>query len=155
LEDIMSVILFKRGTGSPVKVNEHGFEHSVASGEYFLTKDAAISADKVAAEAVELPKVEEETPLEAEKAEVEEVALEQTELLEEEVEIIDADDLEEVLEAGGSPGEGLGAEEGGLAEEGLTEEVEVLDETATEERHEKTEEAKAPRKTRRKKGDLK
>jgi hypothetical protein len=49
----------------------------------------------------------------------------------------------------------LGAEEGGLAEEGLTEEVEVLDETATEERHEKTEEAKVPRKTRRKKGDLK
>jgi hypothetical protein len=121
LEDIMSVILFKRGTGSPVKVNEHGFEHSVASGEYFLTKDAAISADKVAAEAVELPKVEEETP----------------------------------LEAGGSPGEGLGAEEGGLAEEELTEEVEVLDETATEERHEKPEEAKVPRKTRRKKGDLK
>jgi hypothetical protein len=91
----MSIILFKRGTGSPVKVNEHGFEHSVASGEYFLTKDAAISADKVVA--VELPK--EEAPPEAK------------------------------------------------IEETATEEA--------EERHEKTEEAKAPRKTRRKKGDLK
>jgi hypothetical protein len=93
----MSVILFKRGTGSPVKVNEHGFEHSVASGEYFLTKDAAISADKVVA--VELPK--EEAPPEAK------------------------------------------------IEETATEEAEA------EERHEKTEEAKAPRKTRRKKGGLK
>jgi hypothetical protein len=95
----MSIILFKRGTGSPVKVNEHGFEHSVASGEYFLTKDAAISADKVAA--VELPRVEEGTPPEEK------------------------------------------------TEETATEEAEA------EERHEKTEGAKAPRKTRRKKGDLK
>lgn len=63
----MSVILFTRGTGSPVKVNEYGFEHSVESGRYFLTKDAAISADKVVAEAVELPVVEEALP-EAEKS---------------------------------------------------------------------------------------
>ena len=42
----MSIILFRKGTGDPVKVSEYGFEHSVASGNYFLTKDEALGVVK-------------------------------------------------------------------------------------------------------------
>ena len=52
----MAIILFKKGTGAPVKMNEFGFEHSVASGNYFLTKDEAINAGRIpAAPPVEFP----------------------------------------------------------------------------------------------------
>jgi len=42
----MAIVLFKKGTGQPVKVSEYGFEHSVESGNYFLTKDAAVNYGK-------------------------------------------------------------------------------------------------------------
>ena len=52
----MAIILFKKGTGQPVKMNEFGFEHSIASGNYFLTKDEAINAGRIpAAPPVEFP----------------------------------------------------------------------------------------------------
>ena len=52
----MAIILFKKGTGAPVKMNEFGFEHSVASGNYFLTKDEAINAGRIpAAPPVDFP----------------------------------------------------------------------------------------------------
>ena len=52
----MAIILFKKGTGAPVKMNEFGFEHSVASGNYFLTKDEAINAGRIPAPSpVEFP----------------------------------------------------------------------------------------------------
>ena len=52
----MAIILFKKGTGQPVKMNEFGFEHSIASGNYFLTKDEAINAGRIPAPSpVEFP----------------------------------------------------------------------------------------------------
>jgi hypothetical protein len=42
-EGKMAIILFRKGTGAPVKVSPFGFEHSLAIGEYFLTQAEAIA----------------------------------------------------------------------------------------------------------------
>lgn len=40
----MAIVLFKKGTGQQVKMNEFGFEGLIQAGEYFFTKEEALKA---------------------------------------------------------------------------------------------------------------
>jgi hypothetical protein len=40
----MSIIIYRKGSGDPVKVGPFGFEHSIATGNFFLSKEEAVLA---------------------------------------------------------------------------------------------------------------
>ena len=43
----MAIIIYRKGSGDPVKVGPFGFEHSIATGSFFLSKEEAVLAGAI------------------------------------------------------------------------------------------------------------